>query len=153
MRHYIAASIKNGTVYVEVDFGDGAVATSIGTDIIQNFWNNLTITHHQNVIGIHLNQDSEELELPGPNYHLYIDPEIYIGGGPELHKKKGKYLLKQVKKVVCEHRMQNCAIRIPKTLKKSGSTILQLMKATLEFLNFYFCSLLILYGSLQAFLR
>ncbi|KAJ9577003.1 hypothetical protein L9F63_006440, partial [Diploptera punctata] len=87
--HYIAASIKNDTVYIEVNFGDGAVSTTIGSPVTSNYWNNLTLTHHQNVIGVHLNQESQELELPGPSYHLYIDPEIYIGGGPELHKKPG----------------------------------------------------------------
>jgi hypothetical protein len=79
----------NDTVHVEIDFGDGAVSTMIGKGLISNYWNNFTIAHHENVISVHLNYESEELKLPGPNYHLYIDPEIYIGGGSELHKKKG----------------------------------------------------------------
>jgi hypothetical protein len=89
LRHYIAVSILNNTVHVEIDFGDGAVSTAIGQGVIYNHWNNFTIAHHQRVISVHLNHESEDLELPGPTYHLYIDPEIYIGGGPELHKKKG----------------------------------------------------------------
>ncbi|XP_023715268.1 EGF and laminin G domain-containing protein isoform X5 [Cryptotermes secundus] len=89
LRHYIAVSLLNDTLHVEIDFGDGAVSTTIGKGLLSNYWNNFTIAHHKNVISVHLNYDSEELELPGPNYHLYIDPEIYIGGGPELHKKKG----------------------------------------------------------------
>jgi hypothetical protein len=87
--HYIAVSLLNDTVHVEIDFGDGMVSTRIGQGLISNYWNNFTIAHHQSVISVHLNHESEELELPGPNYHLYIDPEIYIGGGPELQKKKG----------------------------------------------------------------
>jgi hypothetical protein len=89
LHHYIAVSIFNNTVHVEIDFGNGAVSTTIGQDVSYNYWNNFTIAHHQSMISVHLNHESEELELPGPNYHLYIDPEIYIGGGPELLKKKG----------------------------------------------------------------
>ncbi|XP_069674286.1 axotactin isoform X2 [Periplaneta americana] len=87
--HYIAVSIQNDTVHVEIDFGDGPISTTIGQGLTANYWNNFTIAHHQSIISVHLNHESEELELPGPTYHLYIDPEIYIGGGPELHKKKG----------------------------------------------------------------
>jgi hypothetical protein len=89
LHHYIAVSILNNTVHVEIDFGDGAVSTTIGQGVTSNYWNNFTIAHHRSVISVHLNHESEKLELPGPHYHLYIDPEIYIGGGPELHKKKG----------------------------------------------------------------
>jgi len=89
LHHYIAVSLLNGTVHVEVDFGDGAVSTTIGQGLISNHWNNFTIAHRHSRIIVHLNDESKELQLPGPNYYLYIDPEIYIGGGPELQRKKG----------------------------------------------------------------
>jgi hypothetical protein len=89
LHHYIAVFLRNDTVHIEVDFGDGAVSMTIGQGLISNHWNNFTIAHHHNKIAVHLNDDSKELKLPGPNYYLYIDPEIYIGGGPELQRKKG----------------------------------------------------------------
>lgn len=89
LHHYIAVSLLNGTVHVDVDFGDGAVSTTIGQGLISNHWNNFTISHRHSRITVHLNDDSKELKLPGPNYYLYIDPEIYIGGGPEIQRKKG----------------------------------------------------------------
>lgn len=36
------------------------------------------------------------IELQSAQPHLYIDPEIYIGGGPELFKKSGRFVLKTV---------------------------------------------------------
>lgn len=38
-------------------------------------------------------QEAIVLELHEGQPHLYIDPEIYIGGGPELYKKSGLYTL------------------------------------------------------------
>lgn len=92
LHHYLAVSLLNGTGHVEVDFGDGAVSTTIGQGLISNHWNNFTIAHRHSRIIVHLNDESKELQLPGPNYYLYIDPEIYIGGGPELQRKKGSAL-------------------------------------------------------------
>jgi len=40
-----------------------------------------------------LNGDAKILDAPGDLHHIYIDPEIYIGGGPELGKKIGAYFL------------------------------------------------------------
>ena len=92
LHHYVAVSLLNGTVHVEVDFGVGVVSTTIGQGLLSNHWNNFTIAHRHSRIIVHLNDESKELQLPGPNYYLYIDPEIYIGGGPELHRKKGSTL-------------------------------------------------------------
>ncbi|XP_011501704.1 PREDICTED: uncharacterized protein LOC105365286 [Ceratosolen solmsi marchali] len=88
--HYVAASILNGTVVVELDFGhDSRIRTTLGYHIAMNYWNNLTIYHNVSLVYISLNDDVKVLEIPGDNYNMIIDPEIYIGGGPELHKKKG----------------------------------------------------------------
>ncbi|KAL3275553.1 hypothetical protein HHI36_020309 [Cryptolaemus montrouzieri] len=88
--HYIAASLFNDTVYIEVDFGEGAITTILGRtpDFKLNQWNNLTIFHEYEKIHLILNDEVVTLDIKG-NPLLYIDPEIYIGGGPELQKKKG----------------------------------------------------------------
>lgn len=54
-----------------------------------NYWNNLTIFHNVSMVFISLNEEVKMLEVPGENYNMIIDPEIYIGGGPELNKKQG----------------------------------------------------------------
>lgn len=41
------------------------------------------------------------IELQSAQPHLYIDPEIYIGGGPELLKKSGRFILKPVNTQFC----------------------------------------------------
>ncbi|KAL0270939.1 UNVERIFIED_CONTAM: hypothetical protein PYX00_008205 [Menopon gallinae] len=88
-KHHIAASIKNGTVVLDIDFGDGAIVTTLGRDVNRNHWNNLTIFHNEQEVLVSLNDEAKLLDAPGNLYHLYIDPEIYIGGGPELAKKEG----------------------------------------------------------------
>ncbi|XP_054286354.1 axotactin-like isoform X2 [Macrosteles quadrilineatus] len=87
--HHIAASLYNGSVVVEVDLGGDAIITKLGFGVNDNEWHNLTISHHHSKVTIYLDQESRLITLQGGQPHLYIDPEIYIGGGPELHKKSG----------------------------------------------------------------
>ncbi|XP_070161530.1 axotactin isoform X6 [Polyergus mexicanus] len=89
-QHYVAASIINGSVYVELDFGHKSkISTMLGDYVTSDHWNNLTIFHNGSLVFVSLDDEVKVLEVPGENYNMIIDPEIYIGGGPELHKKKG----------------------------------------------------------------
>ncbi|XP_047111390.1 neurexin-4 isoform X1 [Schistocerca piceifrons] len=87
--HYIAVSIKNRVVHIEINLGNEPIITTMGDDVTANYWNNLTIIHNENLVRIYCNTEAKEFELSGTKNYLYIDPEIYIGGGPELHKKTG----------------------------------------------------------------
>ncbi|XP_011062628.1 PREDICTED: uncharacterized protein LOC105150935 isoform X2 [Acromyrmex echinatior] len=88
--HYIAASIINGSVHVELDFGHNSkISTTLGDYVTSNYWNNLIIFHNGSTVFVSLDDEIKVLEVPGENCDIIIDPEIYIGGGPELHKKKG----------------------------------------------------------------
>ncbi|XP_017768097.1 PREDICTED: uncharacterized protein LOC108556443 [Nicrophorus vespilloides] len=86
--HYIAASIYNNSVYIEIDFGDEPINTILGKSNNFTEWNNLTIFHEHERIHLVLNDELVTINI-SRNPLLYIDPEIYIGGGPELQKKKG----------------------------------------------------------------
>lgn len=88
--HYIAASIYNNSVYIELDFGNQRMTQILGknSDFQLNQWNNLTIFHYHDKILLSLNEEKVLLDINGSPM-LYIDPEIYIGGGPELQKKTG----------------------------------------------------------------
>lgn len=88
--HYIAASIYNNSIYIELDFGDDPMRHVFeqGDNFQLNKWNNLTIFHDHEKIHLILNQQTVTLNITG-DLLLYIDPEIYIGGGPELQKKTG----------------------------------------------------------------
>lgn len=86
----MAASIINGSVHVHLDFGHNSkIETVLGDHITSNYWNNLTIYHNASRVRVSLNEDVKVLDLPGEKYNMIIDPEIYIGGGIELHKKQG----------------------------------------------------------------
>lgn len=88
--HYIAASIYNNSVFVEFNFGDDPLLIVLGqvSDFKLYQWNNLTIFHENDKIHLILNDEKVTLNITGIPL-LYIDPEIYIGGGPELQKKIG----------------------------------------------------------------
>ncbi|CAG9818527.1 unnamed protein product [Phaedon cochleariae] len=90
--HYIAASIYNNSVFVEVNFGEDPIVTVLGQNAGFKLyqWNNLTIFHEYDKLHLILNEERVTLNITG-NLLLYIDPEIYIGGGPEeeLQKKIG----------------------------------------------------------------
>lgn len=89
-QQYIAASIKNNSVYIEMDFGDGAIMTStLGTDLTSHYWHNLTILHRGNEVLLILDDQMKILDTPNGISNLLFDPEIYFGGGPDLNKKKG----------------------------------------------------------------
>lgn len=88
INHYIAAAIKDNVIQIEMNFGEGFLKTTMGKNVTNNMWNNLTINHYHDRVFVILNNDTISLNITGNN-QLYIDPEIYIGGGPELKKKKG----------------------------------------------------------------
>uniref|UniRef100_A0A8D8Y5X7 Contactin-associated protein-like 2 n=1 Tax=Cacopsylla melanoneura TaxID=428564 RepID=A0A8D8Y5X7_9HEMI len=91
--HHVAVSLVNQSVVIELDLGTGAPPTlrKLGNNVTNDKWYNLTITHNDNVVNISLDdlKTSVHYSNNGSAIHLYIDPEIYIGGGPELNKKKG----------------------------------------------------------------
>lgn len=86
---YVAASIKNHSVYIEMDFGHGQMAATLGNAVTSHYWHNLTIFHNRKTVTVVLDEEVKVLEIPGGIKNLLFDPEIYFGGGPDLHKKKG----------------------------------------------------------------
>lgn len=87
---YIAAAIRNQSIYVEMDFGDNVISTVLTDDLTRGYWHNLTILHEQRSVRIILDHQQKILELPATvSGNLLFDPEIYFGGGPDLNKKKG----------------------------------------------------------------
>ncbi|XP_050531839.1 axotactin isoform X2 [Daktulosphaira vitifoliae] len=88
--HHIATSIYNGSVLVEIELGDGEpIVATLGNNTNSNQWNNLTILHKDNNVDIIFNEEIISYTLAGVKNYLYIDPEIYFGGGPSLSNKPG----------------------------------------------------------------
>lgn len=88
--HYISASILDRKVHVHLDFGHNSrISTILGEDVANNNWRNFTIFHNDSKVFISLDEELVPLDIPGDNHYMIIDPEIYIGGGPEPHKKRG----------------------------------------------------------------
>lgn len=96
-RHnHVAVSIVNGSVYVDVDFGNGEddVMTLVMGKVTDSQVHQLTILHQGKNVTVQLDGQIEKHVLSGPNYHLYINPDVYIGGGgPSLKNRKGNRTL------------------------------------------------------------
>lgn len=86
---YIAAAIKNHSLSIEMDFGEGVISIVLGDELTGNYWHNLTIFHDVRVVKVVLDDQMKIIDIPGSIQNLLFDPEIYFGGGPDLHKKKG----------------------------------------------------------------
>ncbi|XP_048487493.1 contactin-associated protein-like 4 [Plutella xylostella] len=87
--HYIALSIHNESIAIQIDLGDGPIEDYIGEKVNNNKWHNLTVILNEKTVIVHLDHKTEVYEIPGDAKFLCIDPEIYICGGPDLHKMKG----------------------------------------------------------------
>lgn len=87
--HYIALSIHQEKVAIQIDFGEGPVEDYLGVHVNNNEWHNLTVLLQEQTVFVYLDDITATYEIPGNVKYVYIDPEIYICGGPDLHKMKG----------------------------------------------------------------
>lgn len=87
--HYIALSIHREKVAVQIDLGDGPVEDYLGERVNNNRWHNLTVILQEKSASVYLDDVTATYEVPGNARYVCIDPEIYICGGPDLHKMKG----------------------------------------------------------------
>lgn len=74
---YIAASLVKNKTYVEMDFGDGPLNFTLGDDLANDYWHNLTIFHDHKTVKVILDDTMKTYE--GAK-NLLFDPEIYFGG-------------------------------------------------------------------------
>ena len=98
--NHIGATIQDKVLYLSLDFGDERVepiSLQMGQNVVDGQWHVLTIAHQGKHVTITLDSAEKKLEIEGNHHHLYIDPDIYIGGGgPRLKNRQGlcaKYLL------------------------------------------------------------
>ncbi|XP_076329886.1 axotactin isoform X3 [Tachypleus tridentatus] len=81
--NYMALSIAGGSVYFEINFGDGPVNITLGDYVDDKRWHNVTVLHHGKKVYVMLDRTfSEEIEIFGKNHHLHLDPELFIGAAP-----------------------------------------------------------------------
>ncbi|XP_038206358.1 contactin-associated protein like 5-1 isoform X1 [Zerene cesonia] len=87
--HYIALSIHQEKVAIQIDLGDGPVEDYLGKKVNNNQWHNITVIVLEKEVFVYLDDISATYEIPGDAKFVCIDPEIYICGGPDLYKMKG----------------------------------------------------------------
>lgn len=65
--HYVAASIFNNSIYVEMNFGEEAITTILGhnKDFKLFQWNNLTIFHRYEQVDVILNDEKVTVNISG----------------------------------------------------------------------------------------
>ncbi|CAL8122090.1 unnamed protein product [Orchesella dallaii] len=88
--NHVAVSIINGSVYVDIDFGnDDPISRHLKGRVTDSRMHILTIIHQGKNVTIQLDNKIEQHVLTGPNFHLHINPDVYIGGGgPTLKNRK-----------------------------------------------------------------
>lgn len=108
--NYLAISLSNGTIVVEVSFGEQPILLSnLLYDKVYNRskfhstsetsstssiygplslsdgrWHNVTFTHNGKHLSLHLDNYSVNYTVMGKNNHFYFDPTIYFGAIPNL---------------------------------------------------------------------
>ncbi|KAJ0178446.1 hypothetical protein K1T71_006269 [Dendrolimus kikuchii] len=87
--HYIALSIHQEKVAIQIDLGDGPIDDYLGEKVNNNRWHNLTVIIQDKTVFVHIDDVIKLYEVPGNARYVCIDPEIYICGGPDLYKMKG----------------------------------------------------------------
>jgi hypothetical protein len=91
--NHIGVTLKNQTLIISLHFGDESVqpiCVMMGKDLANGEWHQLTILHRSTIINIQLDKEEKILDIEGTHEHLYIDPDIHIGGGgPRLNNRQG----------------------------------------------------------------
>lgn len=117
--NYLAISLLNGSIVVEISFGDQPVLLSnllyekyINQSVINNsgyrgyfgnlpsladnHWHNITITHSGKQISLYLDAYHVSHTVTSKNNHLYFDPSIYVGGVPNFLMNETRALIKPI---------------------------------------------------------
>lgn len=119
--NYLAISLSNGTIVVEVNFGDqpvllsnllydkvynktahppGSTETSPTSNhyrplsLSDGRWHNVTFVHNNKQLSLYLDNYSINYTIMGKNSHLYFDPSIYIGAVPPLLLNETRLLMR-----------------------------------------------------------
>ncbi|XP_063593453.1 axotactin-like isoform X3 [Penaeus indicus] len=85
-KQYITASItRAGTIYVEVDLGEGPAGVEVGENVNSNLWHTLTLVHQHEKIQVIFNHRTEAtIVIPGEIRYFHLDPDFYVGNAPDL---------------------------------------------------------------------
>jgi hypothetical protein len=96
--NHIGVTLINRKLTISLDFGNttegevtsAPITTEMGEELTDGTWHVLTIYHQRKVVTVTLDGKERNFEVPGNQYYLYIDPDIYVGGGgPRLQNRQG----------------------------------------------------------------
>lgn len=114
--NYLAISLANGSIVVEMSFGEQPVLLSnllhdkyadqsarsdnrsknLQTSLADNCWHNITITHNGKQIALYLDEYFVSHTLTSKINHLYFDPSIYVGGVPNFLLNETRSLIRPI---------------------------------------------------------
>ncbi|XP_065333627.1 axotactin isoform X4 [Cloeon dipterum] len=81
--HHLSISIMNDSVVIELDLGSSPIKVRMGEkySVTRGHWHNVTVVQKGAKVKFTLDHEMIEEEVPGDHHHLYLDPEICLGGG------------------------------------------------------------------------
>jgi Laminin G domain len=56
--------------------------------VMRGHWHNVTVVQKGAHVKFILDHEEVEQEVPGNHHHLYLDPEICLGGGPRPNNRQ-----------------------------------------------------------------
>ncbi|XP_059474027.1 axotactin isoform X2 [Neocloeon triangulifer] len=82
--HHLSISIKNHSVVIDLDLGSSPIKVVMSEkySVTRGHWHNVTVVQKGAKVKFILDHEVIEEEVPGNHHHLYLDPEICLGGGP-----------------------------------------------------------------------
>lgn len=86
---HVTASVHNGTVQVSVAIGNEDMQIEDGIGLDDYRWHNLTIVHDLRRIYVYLDRREHVRDIVSDQYHLALDPKIFIGGGDDFVVTRG----------------------------------------------------------------
>lgn len=134
--NYLVMSLSNGSIVVEVNFGDQSIVLSdlliekmnhMKSSLSDGRWHNVTFIHHERQLSLFLDNHQVSYAVTTKNYQFYFDPAIYFGAVPHLLLNETKILNRPInlrhKFVGCLRSVYFNQNNILLSLKKSSQTI------------------------------
>ncbi|XP_070555549.1 axotactin-like [Ptychodera flava] len=87
--NHLSISLINGRLNVSFDFGDEVYRLIDGSKLNDDSWHTVTVEHEEREVSLTLDGNTQSVDITGENYHLFMNPILYFGGGINMGRNQG----------------------------------------------------------------